>query len=48
VGCTPDFVTSTIAAEEIGRADITLATAVYFLLEAGWGYIFDKYGQAGG
>jgi acyl-CoA dehydrogenase len=44
-GMHADFVTSTIAAEEIGRADITLATAVYFLLEAGWGYIFDKYGQ---
>lgn len=44
-GMKADFVTTTIAAEEVGRADITLATAVYFLLEAGWGYIFDKYGQ---
>jgi acyl-CoA dehydrogenase len=44
-GMHADFVTSTIAAEEVGRADITLAAAVYFLLEAGWGFIFDKYGQ---
>ncbi len=44
-GMKADFTTSAVAAEEIGRADITLATAVYFLLEAGWGYIFDKYGQ---
>jgi acyl-CoA dehydrogenase len=44
-GMKADFVTSSIAAEEIGRADITLATGVYYLLEAGWGFIFDKYGQ---
>lgn len=44
-GMHADFLTSTIAAEEVGRADISLATAVYFLLEAGWGFIFNKYGQ---
>ncbi|PSN84034.1 acyl-CoA dehydrogenase [Candidatus Marsarchaeota G1 archaeon OSP_D] len=44
-GMGADMITTTIAAEEVGRADITLATAVYFLLEAGWGYIFDRYGK---
>ncbi len=33
-----------IAAEELGRADISLAVPVLYLVEAAWGYIFDKYG----
>ncbi len=33
-----------IAAEEIGRGDFSMATAVYFLLEAGWGWILAKHG----
>jgi acyl-CoA dehydrogenase len=33
-----------LAAEEIGRGDISMATAVFFLLEAGWGYILGRHG----
>ena len=34
-----------IAAEEIGRGDSSMATAVFFLLEAGWGHILARHGQ---
>jgi acyl-CoA dehydrogenase len=33
-----------LAAEEIGRGDFSMATAVFFLLEAGWGLILDRHG----
>ena len=33
-----------LAAEEIGRGDSSMATAVFFLLEAGWGYILSRHG----
>jgi acyl-CoA dehydrogenase len=33
-----------LAAEEIGRGDSSMATAVFFLLEAGWGYVFARHG----
>jgi acyl-CoA dehydrogenase len=33
-----------IAAEEIGRGDSSMATAVFFLLEAGWGHILARHG----
>ncbi|MGA8711152.1 MAG: acyl-CoA dehydrogenase family protein [Thermoplasmata archaeon] len=33
-----------IAAEEIGRGDFSMATAVFFLLEAGWGHILTRHG----
>ncbi len=33
-----------LAAEEIGRGDSSMATAVFFLLEAGWGFILDRHG----
>ncbi len=33
-----------LAAEEIGRGDASMATAVFFLLEAGWGYLLSRYG----
>lgn len=33
-----------LVAEEIGRGDISMATAVYFLLEAGWGYALSRHG----
>ncbi|AWR99234.1 acyl-CoA dehydrogenase family protein [Metallosphaera hakonensis] len=39
------FLMSTIASEEIARADFSMATAVLFLLESGWGYVLDKYGS---
>jgi acyl-CoA dehydrogenase len=34
---------ATIAAEELGRADISLALPVMYLVQASWGYIFDRY-----
>jgi len=33
-----------LAAEEVGRGDFSMATAVFFLLEAGWGHILARYG----
>ncbi|MGI0068367.1 MAG: acyl-CoA dehydrogenase family protein, partial [Thermoplasmata archaeon] len=33
-----------LAAEEVGRGDFSMATAVFFLLEAGWGHILDRHG----
>ena len=33
-----------LAAEEIGRGDSSMATAVFFLLEAGWGYTLGRHG----
>ena len=39
------FTLASIAAEEIARADFTMATAVFFLLENSWGYVLDKYGS---
>jgi acyl-CoA dehydrogenase len=33
-----------LAAEEIGRGDFSMATAVFFLLEAGWGFILSQHG----
>lgn len=40
-----DFTTAAIAAEEIARADISMATAVYYLVEAGWGFLMNRYGS---
>ena len=34
---------ATIAAEELGRAEISLALPVWYLVEASWGFIFDRY-----
>jgi acyl-CoA dehydrogenase len=44
-GAGADFTTAAIAAQEIARADISMATAVYYLVEAGWGFLLDKYGR---
>jgi acyl-CoA dehydrogenase len=33
-----------LAAEEVGRGDFSMATAVFFLLEAGWGSILARHG----
>jgi acyl-CoA dehydrogenase len=33
-----------LAAEEVGRGDFSMATAVFFLLEAGWGHILATHG----
>lgn len=43
-GAGAGFTMATIAAEELARADNSVATAVFFLVESSWGYIFDKYG----
>ncbi len=43
-GQNASFTMASIAAEEIARADFTMATAVFFLLENSWGRILDKYG----
>ena len=37
---------ATIAAEELGRAEISLALPVMYLVMASWGYIFDRYAAA--
>ncbi len=38
------FITAAIAAEEIARADMSMAAAVYYLVEAGWGFLLERYG----
>ena len=43
-GAGADFTMATIGAEELAYADNSAATAVLYLLEAAWGYIFNKYG----
>jgi acyl-CoA dehydrogenase len=44
-GMGADWAMACIAAEELGRADISLAIPVLYLVEASWGYIFGKYGS---
>jgi acyl-CoA dehydrogenase len=44
-GAAADWTMATIAAEELGRADISLAVPVLYLVEAAWGFIFDQYGS---
>lgn len=34
-----------LAAEEVGRGDFSMATAVFFLLEAGWGAMLARHGS---
>lgn len=43
-GAGADWTMAAIAAEELGRADISLAVPVLYLVEAAWGFIFYKYG----
>jgi acyl-CoA dehydrogenase len=43
-GADLDWTMAAIAAEELGRADISLAIPVLYLVEASWGLIFSKYG----
>jgi acyl-CoA dehydrogenase len=43
-GAGMDWTMAAIAAEELGRADISLAVPVLYLVEAAWGFIFDRYG----
>jgi acyl-CoA dehydrogenase len=44
-GAAADWTMATIAAEELGRADISLAVPVLYLVEAAWGFIFERYGS---
>ena len=43
-GAGVDWTMASIAAEELGRADISLAIPVLYLVEAAWGFIFSRYG----
>ena len=43
-GADLDWTMACIAAEELGRADISLAIPVLYLVEAAWGFIFNQYG----
>ena len=43
-GAGADWTMAAIAAEELGRADISLAVPVLYLVEAAWGFIFYRYG----
>jgi len=43
-GADLDWTMACIAAEELGRADISLAIPVLYLVEAAWGFIFNRYG----
>ncbi len=43
-GADMDWTLAAIAAEELGRADISLAVPVLYLVEAAWGFILDQYG----
>jgi len=45
-GADLDWTMACIAAEELGRADISLAVPVLYLVEAAWGFIFSQYGTA--
>jgi len=44
-GAGADWMMATIAAEELGRADISLAVPVLYLVEAAWGFVFSQYGS---
>ena len=43
-GTCADALTVGIVAEEIARVDISCAIPTYFLVQAAWGYILNKYG----
>jgi len=42
-GAGADWVTATLAAEELGYADISVAVPVFYLVQASWGYVVDRY-----
>ena len=44
-GAGANWTMAAIAAEELGRADISLAIPVLYLVEAAWGFILDQYGS---
>ncbi|HEX9915347.1 MAG TPA: acyl-CoA dehydrogenase family protein [Candidatus Bathyarchaeia archaeon] len=41
-GSNADWVTATIGAEEMGYADISVASAVFYLVQASWGYVVNR------
>jgi acyl-CoA dehydrogenase len=41
-GVNADWVTATIAAEELGYADISVAAPVFYLVQASWGFVVNK------
>jgi alkylation response protein AidB-like acyl-CoA dehydrogenase len=43
-GAGAGFTKAAIAAEEIARADMSMAVAVYYLVGAGWGFLLERYG----
>lgn len=43
-GSGASFMKAAIAAEELARADTSMSIAVYFLVEAGWGFLLERYG----
>lgn len=44
-GVEADPVTVGVVAEELAKADISCATPTFFLVQAAWGYILDRYGR---
>ena len=44
-GAGADWTMAAIAAEELGRADVSLAIPVLYLVEAAWGFILYQYGS---
>jgi acyl-CoA dehydrogenase len=44
-GAGADWITAAIGAEELGYADISVAIPVFYLVQASWGYVVDRYSQ---
>src|SRR4030065_776576 len=44
-GAGMDWITTCLAAEELGYADISVAIPAFFVIESAWGFIIDKYGS---
>jgi len=44
-GAGSGFVRAVIVAEEIARAEMSMAAAVYYLVGAGWGFLINRYGN---
>ncbi|MDI6916658.1 MAG: acyl-CoA dehydrogenase family protein [Thermoplasmatales archaeon] len=44
-GIEADPITVGVVAEELARADISCAAPTFFLVQAAWGYILNKYGR---
>jgi len=45
-GSASGFVRAAIVAEEIARAEMSMAAAVYYLVGAGWGFLINRYGNS--